>query len=74
MKTNLKFVKANKSQKNGKTYVELVNPDTYCKTLHEMVGESSVFSLSSGDDVEVTFSLSGEGFKQYLNVVGLEKL
>lgn len=73
MQSTLKYVKANTSKKNGKTYVELFNPNNFCKTIHEMTGDSTVNGLNSGNDVIVTFELSGEGFKQYLNVTQINK-
>lgn len=73
MQMLLTFLKANTSQKNGKTYVELVNKHTYAKTLHQLSGSASVQGLKQGDEILVTFELNGDGFKHILDIVDIAK-
>lgn len=73
MKTNQTFIRANRSEKNGKTYIELLNPMNYSKLVYEMGGHASANGLKQGDDVSVEFELSGEGFKHRLTILDIKK-
>lgn len=73
MKTIQTFIKANKSGKNGKTYVELLNPKNYAKLVYEMGDNAVINGISQGDNVQVEFELAGEGFKHRLSIVDIKK-
>lgn len=74
MKIDMTFVKGNKSQKNGKTYIELLNPTNYSKLIFEAEDkEISLFGYKQGDKVEAELDLSGENFKHRLTLTNIQK-
>lgn len=74
MEQKMKFVNANVSQKNGKTYVEVLNTNTFSKTVHELSGQATVHGLNKGDDVYCVFELDGEGFRHFVKITSIEKV
>lgn len=68
------FVSANVSQKNGKTYITILNPKNYSKLTMEAVGNATVNGITQGDKVNVLLDLSGDGFKARLAIEDIKKV
>lgn len=73
MVATLTYVGSTKSQKNGKTYVTVLNPNNFAKLTMELQGQASLHGLNQGDLVDCVVDLGGDGFRVQLAIKEIRK-